>query len=125
MRPQAVLVAAALAFAAIGCGNDTSEPSTPRSVSAAGARLDPNKDPHNITCGDLADKVASGALSRRAQFALAAEARVKDMSRLRVAQSIFFGMTELCKGAELSYTPAADAVRGVERGNYIADLDAP
>ena len=47
------------------------------------------------------------------------------MSQLRVAQSIFFAMTELCKDAEESYTPAADAVKAVERGEYIADLSAP
>jgi hypothetical protein len=47
------------------------------------------------------------------------------MSQLRVAQSIFFAMTELCKDADAGYKPAADAVRAVEQGKYIADLEAP
>jgi hypothetical protein len=111
---------------AAGCGGSSEEaPARAKATPAAVERVDPGKDPHAITCGDLADKEASAEVSRRAQFALADEAKVRDMSRLRIAQSIFFAMTELCKSAEESYTPAADAVKAVERGEYVADLNAP
>lgn len=123
MRTRAVLIVAALAVA--GCGGGENEPrSAARSVPER-AQIDPNKDPHAITCADLSDKEASATVSRRAQVALAADARVKNMSPLRVGQSIFFAMTELCKGADESYTPATDAVRAVRQGKYIADLGAP
>ena len=112
------IVAAALAA---GCGSD----GAPAKATATAARIDPTKDPHTITCGDLANKEASAALSRRAGFTLAEDASVRDMSRLRAAQSIFFAMTELCKSHDASYTPAADAVKAVENGEYIADLEAP
>ena len=87
--------------------------------------VDPDRDPHALTCGELADKVASNAASRRAQFTLADEAKIADMSRLRAAQSIFYAMTELCKSNEESFTPAAAAVKAVKRGEYIADLSTP
>jgi hypothetical protein len=125
MRARVLLVGAALAVAASGCGGTETKPSTAPPETARATQIDPDKDPHTLTCGDLADKVGSAAVSRRAQYALAQEARVEDMSRLRVAQSIFFAMTELCEGADESYTPAADAVRAVQQGKYIADLGAP
>ena len=126
MRPCTALVIAALALAVPACGSD---PAEDRSSAAAATpervEIDQDKAPRALTCGDLADKQASAAVTRRAQFALAAEANVKDMSRLRVAQSIFFAMTELCKGADAGYKPAAAALRAVEQGKYIADLASP
>ena len=125
MRRCIALIVAALALAACGCGSAEDEPSAARAATPERAQLDRDKAPRELTCGDLADKQASAAVTRRAQFALAEDANVKDMSRLRVAQSIFFAMTELCKGADAGYRPAADAVRAVEQGKYIADLGAP
>jgi hypothetical protein len=124
---HALLPALIAVVLAAGCGGSDDEPAAAaaKATPAAVERIDPDKDPHAVTCGDLADKEASAELSRRAQFALAEEAKVRDMSRLRVAQSIFFAMTELCKRHDESYTPAAAAVKAVERGEYVADLSAP
>ena len=127
-RHSLLLPAALLALWAGGCGgsaDDEPAAAAAKATPAAVERVDPGKDPHALTCGDLADKVASAEASRRAQFALADEAKVRDMSRLRVAQSIFFAMTELCKSHDETYTPGADAVKAVERGDYVADLNAP
>lgn len=127
-RHALLLPVAIAALWASGCGgsaDDEPAAAAAKATPAAVERIDPDKDPHAITCGDLANKEASAELSRRAQFALAGEARVRDMSQLRVAQSIFFAMTELCKSHDESYTPAADAVKAVERGEYVADLNAP
>ena len=125
MRLCTALIIAGVVLAACGCGAAEDEPAAARAATPERAELDPDKAPRELTCGDLADKQASAAVTRRAQFALAADASVNDMSRLRVAQSIFFTMTELCKGADAGYKPAADAVRAVEQGKYIADLGAP
>jgi len=127
MRPCVALIVAALALAPAACGSEPAEdaPSAARAATPERPEIDKDKAPRALTCGDLADKQASAAVTRRAQFALAAQANVKDMSRLRVAQSIFFAMTELCKDADAGYKPAAAAVRAVERGRYVADLEAP
>ena len=127
MRPCTAVIIAALALAPAACGSEPAEDgaSVARAATPERAEIDQDKAPRMLTCGDLADKQASAAVGRRAQFALAAGANVKGMSRLRVAQSIFFAMTELCKGADASYKPATDAVRAVERGKYVADLASP
>lgn len=44
---------------------------------------------------------------------------------LASAQSLFFAMTELCKGRPASYEPAKAAVRAVRQGKYRADLGTP
>ena len=124
MRPHPALILAITALVVV-CGCGDTAPSAATTPEAEPAEIQRDKPPHTITCGDLADKQGSAALTRRAQFALADKAGVEDMSRLRVAQSIFFAMTELCKGAENDYTPAADAVRAVRSGKYLADLGAP
>src|SRR5215213_8774972 len=125
MRGCIALVIAALTLAACGSEPADDGPAAARAATPEQTQIDQDKAPRQLTCGDLADKQASAAVGRRAQFALAAEADVKDMSPLRVAQSIFFAMTELCKGADPSYKPATDAVRAVERGKYVADLASP
>ena len=127
IRRAVLLVSGTLAIVTAGCGGDDVEQEPARASPAATqvATVDADKDPREITCGDLADKAGSADLSRRAQVALAAEAKIPDMSPLRAGQSIFFAMTELCKGAEAGYTPGSDAVKAVKRGEYIADLGAP
>ena len=43
----------------------------------------------------------------------------------QATQSVFFAMTELCKGRKGSYQPASAAVRALQQGKYRADLGAP
>lgn len=127
MRPCTALILGALALAPAACGSESVEdgPAAAPAATPERAQIDPDKAPHALTCGDLADKEASASVGRRVQFALAAEANVEGMSPLRVAQSIFFAMTELCEGADAGYKPAADAVRAVEQGKFVADLASP
>ena len=47
------------------------------------------------------------------------------LNRLRASQSIFFAITELCKGKPASYRPARPAISGVRSGEFVADLSAP
>ena len=50
---------------ASGCGGSADEPAAAaaKATPAAVERIDPDKDPHSLTCGDLADKVASAEVS--------------------------------------------------------------
>ena len=59
------------------------------------------------------------------QYALADDAKIPGLNRLRASQSIYFAITELCKGKPGSYKPARPAIAGVRSGEYLADLGAP
>ena len=109
------------------CGEDEStESSRPpaQTVSQTATEL-PDKEPGAITCADLADKVRSARMSRRASNALAAEAGIQGLTQLQAAQSIFFAMTELCAAGEPSFRPARPAVKAVKAGRFRADLGSP
>ena len=87
------------------------------------AQLD--RDPYDLRCEDLADKVASADMTRRVQYALADDAKIPGLNRLRASQSIFFAITEVCKGKPGSFEPARPAIAGVRSGEYVADLESP
>ena len=87
------------------------------------AQLD--QDPYDLRCADLADKVASAGLTRRVQYALADDAGIPGLNRLRASQSIFFAITEVCKDKPGSSQPARPAISGVRSGDFVADLSAP
>jgi hypothetical protein len=117
-----VLVAAI----ATGCGEEEAAVKAPDAVADLAARqaqLDQN--PYDLRCADLADKVASASMTRRVQYALADDAKLPGLSRLRASQSIFFAITEVCKGQPASYKPARPAIAGVRNGEYLADLASP
>ena len=116
---------ACAAFAA-GCGDDGSDP-TPaeKQVSLAQRHAQIEKNPYDLRCEDLRDKIASADMSRRVQYALADDANIHGLNRLQASQSIFFAITELCKDQPGSYRPATDAIDGVKSGEFRADLGTP
>jgi hypothetical protein len=117
-----VLVAAI----ATGCGAEEAAVKAPDPVADLAARqaqLDQN--PYDLRCSDLSDKVASAGMTRRVQYALADDAKIPGLNRLRASQSIFFAITEVCKGQPASYRPARPAIAGVRSGEYLADLGSP
>jgi hypothetical protein len=125
----AVILAGLVLGAAIstGCGEDASEERAAKepSVTLAERQSQLEQDPYELRCGDLADKVASAAMSRRVQYALADDADIPGLNRLRASQSIFFAITEVCKGKPESYRPARAAIAGVRSGDFVADLASP
>ena len=128
MRTAVILTGLALSAAvATGCGEDASEgqAATAPSVNLAERQAQLDQDPYDLRCADLADKVASAGLTRRAQYALADDAKIPGLNRLRASQSIFFAITEVCKGKPGSYKPARPAVSGVRAGEFVADLASP
>jgi hypothetical protein len=86
------------------------------------------RDPYAMRCGDLArqSRPAGTRLVIRVQAALARQPalrrRVAEQGFQRVNQSIYFALTEICKGRAASFQPARLAAEGVRRGEYRASL---
>ena len=128
MRTSAIIAGLALGAAlATGCGEDASQeqPAKQPSITLAERQGQLDQDPYDLRCSDLADKVASADMTRRVQYALADDAEIAGLNRLRASQSIFFAMTEVCKGKPESYRPARAAIAGVRSGEFVADLESP
>lgn len=99
-----------------GCG----AAETPRTQIDYEARLDlVTAQPYEFTCGDERHVNRYG---KRAYFALADDAQIPNLNRLRAAHSIFYAVTEVCKGKPDDYKPAREAVAGVRKGVYRAAL---
>ena len=126
-----VLCLIAFSGVAAGCGEDEAE----RSVSGT---PDPNhakeveRNPYAVTCGDLARQTRhpdSARLVIHAEFALAqVPALRKQVAKLtlnRAGRSVYYGLTEVCKGRDASFKPARMAVEGVRQGKYRAALNRP
>jgi hypothetical protein len=118
-------LAAAAAALAAGCGDDDER---------AAAGLDPEhasevaRNPYALTCGDLRRQshIEGTRLVIRVQAALTRERalrrRVAEQGFQRVNQTIYFALTEICKGRDPSFKPARLAVEAVRRGEYRASL---
>jgi hypothetical protein len=128
MRTSAIITGLALCAAfATGCGEDAVEEPAAKapSVALAERQAQLDQDPYDLRCADLDDKVASAGMTRRVQYALADDAAIPGLNRLRASQSIYFAITELCKDEPGSYKPARPAISGVRSGEFLADLSAP
>ena len=78
-----------------------------------------------MTCAaQTSAKGQLGGDERIAQYALADDAKIRGLNRLQAAQSIFC-ITEVCKSQGASYRPANEAIEGVRRGDWRADLGTP
>jgi len=117
--------------AVAGCGGDDEPrrvPGTPDPEHAAEVA----RDPYKITCGDLRRQPLhheSQKLVIRAEFALA---QVPELERIRAKEtlnrtgrSVYFALTEICKGRRPSFEPARLAVAAVRRGEYLAARNRP
>jgi hypothetical protein len=117
----------AVAVVATGCGEDAPEEraAQPPKIDIAERQAQLEQDPYDLQCADLSDKVASARMTRMVQYALADDAKIPGLNRLRASQSIFFAITEVCKGQPGTYKPARPAIAGVRSGEYVADLGTP
>jgi hypothetical protein len=134
VRRAAIPVLAAL-FALAGCWDDESD-----DVGQRIARGEPNpehvrevaRDPFLVTCADVAAQLRSPEASRlviQAEFALA---QVPELRKVvaketlnRTGRSVYYGLTEECKGRPPSFEPAEAAVAGVLSGKYRAARNRP
>lgn len=90
------------------------------------------RNPYALTCGDLARQTShpeSARLVIHAEFALAQvpalRKRVAKETLNRTGRSVYFALTEICKGRRPSFRPARLAVEGVRRGKYLAARGRP
>ena len=117
------------AAVAAGCGEDAPEERAAKAakpaVNLAERQAVLEQDPYELRCADLADKIASARMTRMVQYALADDAQIPGLNRLRASQSIYFAITELCKGKPGEYRPARPAIAGVRNGEFVADLSSP
>jgi outer membrane murein-binding lipoprotein Lpp len=128
MRTPTLLAGVVLCAAvATGCGEAAPEKQAAKepAVTLAERQAQLDQDPYDLRCADLADKVDSARMTRRVQYALADDAAIPGLNRLRASQSIYFAITELCKEQPGSYKPARPAITAVRNGEYVADLGAP
>jgi hypothetical protein len=125
MRTRFYAALAVTAGLVSACGADEPQPRAADRPSELASARAIDRDPGAIACGHVRDQQTWAEVTRRATVALADRADIPGLSRLRATQSVFFAMTELCKGRSASYQPATAALRGVEQGDYRADLDAP
>jgi hypothetical protein len=109
---------AALALLATACGSDDEvtrlavkgpDQATVRAIEA---------QPDAITCTQVNDQQTWGRVTRRATVAIADREQIPELNRLRASQSLYFAMTEVCKGRPASFKPSRDAVAGVLAGTY-------
>ena len=119
-----MLVVLVCAVAAAGCGEkeEVRVPGTPEPDHAA----EVERNPFAVTCGDLIRQPESPEAQKlviRAEFALASlpelRRRAEQMTLNRAGRSVYWAMTELCKGRPESYTPGKAAVAAVKRGEYL------
>ena len=121
MRTSKILTGLVLCAAvAAGCGEDEAPQVQARptpSVDLAERQAQLEQDPYDLRCADLADKVASAEMTRRVQYALADDAKIPELNRLRASQSIYFAITEVCKGKPelVQARPAGDRRRAQRR----------
>ena len=127
MRISMILTGLVLSAAvAAGCGEDAPEDRAAKpAIGIADRQAQLEQDPYDLRCADLTDKVASARMTRIVQYALADDAKIPGLNRLRASQSIYFAITEVCKDKPGSYKPARPAIAGVRSGEFVADLGAP
>lgn len=129
MHRLVAALAVALAAGVAACGEEprripgTPEPDHAREVA---------RDPYALTCGDLARQWShpeSARLVIHAEFALAKDPalrkQVAEQTLNRAGRSVYFALTEVCKGRDPSYKPARLAVEGVRSGRYRAARGRP
>ena len=124
MRLVAVML---LSVAIAACGEEERRAAGPvPGAPDPGHAREVDRNPYALTCGDLArqpEHTDSQKLVIRAEFALAREPvlrkRVRAMTENRVGRSVYWAMTDLCRGREATFTPGEQAVEAVRRGKYL------
>jgi hypothetical protein len=132
-RPMRRLPVAIAALALLaGCGDDDeAEPRIPGTPDPEHAR-EVARNPYALTCADIARQPLhseSQHLVINAEFALARDPSLRELvpklTMNRVGRSVYYGLTEECKGRHPSFRPARPAIAGVLSGKYRAARNRP
>jgi hypothetical protein len=122
-----------LAALAAGCGDgDGDHDGRVRGTPAPTHAQEVARNPYALTCRDLARQPLhpeSQKLVIRAEFELAREPSLRKIRARetlnRTGRSVYYALTELCKGRRPSFRPARLAVEAVRRGKYLAARNRP
>jgi hypothetical protein len=118
-----VLIACAALLAACGGGEGSARAERDAPKLASTAAID--RDPYALACGHVRAQQKWADETRRATVAIGSRERIRGLNQLQATQSLFYAMTEICKGRPASFQPAKTAVRAVRAGKYRADLGTP
>lgn len=115
-----------------GCGDDGEEQPRVSGTPDPGHAKEVERNPYAVTCGDLARQPKhpeSERLVIHAEFALAQDPVLQNVvakdTLNRTGRSVYFAMTEICKGRDPSFKPGKPAVQGVLEGRYRAAKNRP
>jgi hypothetical protein len=132
VRLALVLAAAAVSVWGTACGDDDDEEGRVSTTPAPGHAREVARNPYAVTCGDLAKQTSSPESSRlviHAEFALAQVPALRKVvakqTLNRTGRSVYYGLTQVCKGRDPSYKPARLAIEGVLQGKYRAAQGRP
>ena len=121
-------VGAALAVSAallLACGADEDADRVAQKAPKLASATVIDGDPDAIACGHVRDQQTWADVTRRATVAIGAREHIPRLNQLQKTQSLFYAMTELCKGRPASYEPTMAAVEALRSGSYRADLGSP
>jgi hypothetical protein len=124
-------LATCLVALAAACGDDDDERRAPGMPDPTHAR-EVARNPYALTCGDLARQPLhpeSQQLVIRAEFSLAREPSLRKIRAKetlnRTGRSVYYALTEICKGRHPSFEPARLAVEAVRQGKNLAARHRP
>jgi hypothetical protein len=129
---RATIPLVAMFFALAGCGDDEQERRIERGEPDPEHVREVARDPYLVTCADLAAQPRSPEASRlviQAEFALAQDPALRKVRARetlnRTGRSVYYAMTEICRGKRPSFEPARPAVAAVREGRYLAARNRP
>jgi hypothetical protein len=133
MRTRGVLGGFCVVLAlATGCGGDDEQEPPIAGTPEPGHAREVERNPYALTCGDLARQTRhpeSAKLVIRAEFALAQLPELRKVvareTLNRAGRSVYYGLTQECKGRDPSFKPARLAIQGVLDGKYRAARNRP
>jgi hypothetical protein len=107
------------------CGGTDEKERAERKVPKLASAAVIDGDPYAIACGHVNDQQKWADTTRQATVAIAQREQLPKLNDLQATQSIFYAITEVCKGRAASFEPAETAVRAVRAGKFRADLGTP
>jgi hypothetical protein len=125
------LALAAVSILVAACGGDDDEGRVAGTPAPDHAK-EVARNPYAVTCGDLARQTShpeSARLVIHAEFALARDPALRRVvakeTLNRTGRSVYYALTEICKGRDPSFKPGRLAVEGVREGKYRAARNRP
>jgi hypothetical protein len=126
------LAVAATSLLVGACGGDDDDEGRVAGTPAPDHAAEVARNPYALTCGDLARQTShpeSARLVIHAEFALARDPALRRVvakeTLNRTGRSVYYALTEICKGRDPSFKPGRLAVEGVREGKYRAARNRP